>query len=75
MATHDGIPSVAQGLRQLLDGYRRGRMCGLRPVAACSPTLVSTTPTSCLAIVSLRGGRVSLIPARIILRRRGCLVS
>jgi hypothetical protein len=43
--------------------------------AACSPTLVSIMATSCLANVGLRGGRVALIPARMILRRRGCLAS
>src|SRR5215211_135215 len=43
--------------------------------AACSPTLVSIMATSCLANVGLRGGRVALIPARVILRRRGCLAS
>jgi hypothetical protein len=61
--------------RQLLDGHRRGGMGGLRPVAACSPTLVSIMATSCLANVGLRGGRVALIPDRVILRRRGCLAS
>src|SRR5215207_752779 len=45
------------------------------PIAACSPTLVSIMATSCLANVGLRGGRVALIPARVILRRRGCLAS
>jgi hypothetical protein len=61
--------------RQLLDGHRRGGMGGLRPVAACSPTLVSIMATSCLANVGLRGGRVALIPAKVILRRRECLTS
>jgi len=58
---------------QLLDGHRRGGMGGLRPGAACSPTLVSIMATPSLANVGLRGGRVALIPARVILRRRGCL--
>ena len=64
-----GVPN------QLLDGHRRGGMGGLRPVAASSPTLVSIMATSSLANVGLRGGRVALIPARVILRRRGCLTS
>src|ERR687894_450525 len=47
----------------------------LSPIAECSPTLVSIMATSCVANVGLRGGRVALIPARVILRRRGCLAS
>ena len=43
--------------------------------AACSPTLVAIMATSCLANVGRRGGRVAWIPARVILRRRGCLAS